>query len=417
MSEKISETLREITPSLDDGHYSIISTLKEGRLYLADKAGKRFVLKTADDAKSLEMLKREYELSIGLSHPGLAYIFTWEEESPVGPCIVQEYIDAIPLGQWLSEKPSLKERRRIFGELLSVVGYLHRKGVIHNDLKPDNILISRADNTLKLIDLGFADDTTHIIHSLGGTPGYASPELVAGEKTDARSDIFSIGILMKDLFPGRYGHVARKCSRTNPDDRYQNVADLKSAWLRRNRPVATILALLAILIVSSTLLYLRSHRPEPTAEDTVTDTVVIVKVDTIYALSPAPSSTRSHSSAISSSDARIIDSLTNVLNERDRKDAEDKAELEAAKAKVEAVYDRSISKFRKALSKAQTQQEAVDAWMAFIEDMKEVNFDIPAAAPESIAHILREYILQRNTVINNTLNGELQSRLSELPQN
>ena len=415
MSEKISETLREITPSLGDGHYSIISTLKEGRLYLADKAGKRFVLKTANDAKGLEMLKREYELSIGLSHPGLAYIFTWEEDSPVGPCIVQEYIDAIPLGQWLSEKPSLKERRRIFGELLSVVGYLHRKGVIHNDLKPDNILISRADNTLKIIDLGFADDNTHIIHSLGGTPGYASPELIAGEKTDARSDIYSIGILMKDLFPGRYGHLARKCCRPAPEDRYQNVAELESAWQRQGWPIVIIPAL---LIVLGAIALFQSREPLTDAPAPAkVDTVIIVKVDTIYSVSPAPSTARSHSSAHTSSDARIIDSLTSILNERDRKDAEDKAALEAAKAKVEAVYDRSISKFRKALSKAQTQNDAVDAWMAFLEDMKEVNYDIPAAAPESIAHILREYILQRNTVILDTLNSEFQSRLSELPQN
>ena len=53
MSEPVSETLREVTPGLDDGHYSVVATLREGRLYLAEKAGKRFVLKTADGAKGL----------------------------------------------------------------------------------------------------------------------------------------------------------------------------------------------------------------------------------------------------------------------------------------------------------------------------------------------------------------------------
>ena len=230
---------------------------------------------------------------------------------------------------------------------------------------------------------------------------------------------------MKDMFPGRYGRIARKCTSKAPEKRFANVSDLRAAWERRHRPVWMIAALLAAAVVvgAAALFYLRPPRAGDSADvatEARVDTVVIVKVDTVYAVSPvlaAPVSARSHSSARTPSDAGIIDSLTNIINERNRKDAEDKAALEAAKAKVEAVYDRSISKFRKALSKAQTQKEAVDAWMAFVEDMKEVNFDIPAATPESVAHILREYILQRNTVILNTLNSEYQSRLSELPAN
>ena len=162
MSGFESETLREVTTRLDSGEYRIVSTLKEGRLYIAEKAGKRFVLKTAAGAKGMEQLKREYELSIGLSHPGLAFVFTYEEDSPVGPCLVQEFVDGETLTLWLSGNPSSRERRCIYSELLAVVGYLHQKGVVHNDLKPDNILISKASGALKLIDLGFADDDTHL---------------------------------------------------------------------------------------------------------------------------------------------------------------------------------------------------------------------------------------------------------------
>ena len=88
----VSETLREVTTSLDDGKYRIVSTLKEGRLYLAEKAGKRFVLKTAAGAKGLELLKREYEISLRLQHPFIASALAWEESTPVGPAIVIEYI-------------------------------------------------------------------------------------------------------------------------------------------------------------------------------------------------------------------------------------------------------------------------------------------------------------------------------------
>ena len=427
MSEIISETLREITPRLvDDGIYTIVSTIREGRLYLADRAGKRFVLKTARDAKGLEMLKREYELSSRLQHPFIASALLWEDDTPVGPAIVIEYVRGRNLAEYLAENPSLKARERIFDQILDAVGSIHRQSIIHNDIKPENILITEADDDVKIIDFGFADADSHFLEkSIGGTRRYASPELLANETTDARSDIYSIGILMKDMFPGRYGSIARKCTCKAPEKRFANVSDLRAAWERRHGPVWTIAALLAAAVVvgAAALFYLRppsAGDPADVATEARVDTVVIVKVDTVYAVSPAPSapvSARSHSSSRTPSDARIIDSLTNIINERNRKDAEDKAALEAAKAKVEAVYDRAIPSFRNALSKAQTRQEAVAAWMALVEDMKEVNFDIPAATPESVAHILREYILQRNTVILESLNGELQSRTAELPQN
>jgi serine/threonine protein kinase len=427
MSEIISETLREITPRLaDDGRYTIVSTVREGRLFLADRAGKRFVLKTARDAKGLEMLKREYELSSRLQHPCIASALLWEDDSPVGPAIVIEYVRGRNLAEYLAEKPSLKARERVFDQILDAVGAIHRQSIIHNDIKPENILITEADDDVKIIDFGFADADSHFLEkSIGGTRLYASPELLASGTTDARSDIYSIGILMKDMFPGRYGRIARKCASEAPDDRFANISELRAAWDGRHRPAGMIAVLLAIVVVlgAAALLYLRSNKagsPADVATEDRVDTVVIVKVDTVYAVSPAPAapvSARTHSSARTPSDARIIDSLTNVLKERDRKDAEDKAALEAAKAKVEAVYDRSISKFRKALSKAQTQKEAVAAWMALVEDMKEVNFDIPAATPEPVAHILREYILQRNTVILETLNKEFTARTAELPQN
>ena len=231
--------MREIGPELDlGGQYSILSTIREGRLYLAGRAGKRFILKTSDgSAKGLEMLKREYELSIGLQHPGLAYVFTYEEDSPVGPCIVQEFVDGETLQEWLAHNPSAKERRRILDELLSVTGYLHQKDIVHNDLKPENILIARSGGALKLIDLGFADDDTHQQKALGGTREYASPELLAGQKVDARSDIWSIGKLIQDIFPGRYKRIVRRCLMADPQQRYSSVKDLQAAFKHYRWPL------------------------------------------------------------------------------------------------------------------------------------------------------------------------------------
>ena len=234
-----SETLREITTGLDYGKsYSILSTIKDGRLFLAAKAGKRFILKTSDgSAKGIEQLKREYELSIGLSHPGLAYVFTYEEQSPVGPCIVQENVDGETLSEWLAKNPSAKERRRIIAELLSVTAYLHQKGVIHNDLKPENILISRSGGALKLIDLGFADNDTYSEKAIGGTRSYASPELLAGKRPDASSDVYSIGLLIREIAPGRYPCIVRRCRKKDSAKRFASAGELEKTPYRCRAPV------------------------------------------------------------------------------------------------------------------------------------------------------------------------------------
>ena len=382
----VSETLREVTAGLDDGKYSIVSTLKEGRLYLAEKAGKRFILKTAEGAKGLELLKREYELSISLSHPGLAYVFTYETDSPVGPCIVQENVDGETLDRWLSRKPALRERRRVFDELLSVMAYLHQKGIVHNDLKPENILITRSGQSLKLIDFGYADDSTHLEKAIGGTRAYAAAELIAGGEVDARSDVWSIGRLMLDLFPGRYRCIVRRCLRTAPENRFPSAGALQRAWRHRALPWKIAAALAAAALVLWPLL--RGPRIVTVPSEELQEAV-----DSLHA---------------------TVDSLQYELSERDRAEAEKADALESAKSKVEAAYSRAIPAFRKALRAATTQKEAYDAWMGFVESQKKINFDIPAAAPDAVRPALRDYIIQRNNEVQATLSAELNARILEL---
>lgn len=233
-----SETLREVTTSLDDGKYCLVSTLKEGRLYLAEKAGKRYVLKTSPGIRGLELLKREYEISHRLQHPFIAATIAWEEDTPAGAAIVMEYIRGRSLAEYLKEKPSRQARERIFGQLLEAIGAIHRQSITHNDIKPENILITEVDDDVKLIDFGFADGDVYALQKgLGGTRQYASPELLAHRDTDARSDIYSIGLLMRDIFPGRYRRIARKCCKLKPDQRYRTIDNLKNAWEHRHRPL------------------------------------------------------------------------------------------------------------------------------------------------------------------------------------
>ena len=97
----------------------------------------------------------------------------------------------------------------------------------------------------------------------------------------------------------------------------------------------------------------------------------------------------------------------------DEKSREARA-LKDAKDRVEAVYSSAIPAFRQALSDAATQQEAVEAWLGFVESQKEVNYTIPDSAPEAVRPALRDYILQRNTEIQAELNEELQEKMTDL---
>lgn len=229
----------------------VFATTSLAVLYRVRKAGKYFIIKTPKETsgQSLAMLRREYELSIGRQHPNVVNIFTFEESTVVGPGIVMEYIDGRTLADFLAENPTPAMRRRVFEQLLQAVAYIHRSGIVHNDIKPENILITRADNDVRLIDFGLADDDAHYLaRTLGCTPLYASPELLMQEKDiDARSDIYSLGMIMHDIFGNRHLRIARRCLCAQKEKRYANAEQLLAAFRHRNRPAMLLVSVLAVL--------------------------------------------------------------------------------------------------------------------------------------------------------------------------
>ncbi|MBQ5879335.1 MAG: serine/threonine protein kinase [Alistipes sp.] len=217
--------------------FKLLKTTPYAFLYVAHRVGKRFLIKTTKDNSEaqLRILKREYEQALACDHPHIVHLYTFEENLPVGPAIVMEYVEGRTLGEWLKEQPTKAARRRIFDELTEAVGYLHQRGITHNDLKPENILISRTNDTLKLIDFGLSDsDAEYALRTLGCTPRYASPELRRRERVDSRSDIYSLGLILSELFDGGYRQLVRRCTRLQPADRYADVAALQRAFRRRN---------------------------------------------------------------------------------------------------------------------------------------------------------------------------------------
>ena len=228
--------------------------IKDGtvsQLYRVSRAGKYFIIKTAKGESGVyaDLIRREYELSIALSHPYIVSVFTYEDVTPVGPGIVMEYIDGYTLTEFLAQNPSRKLRRRAVDQLLDAVAYLHKKGIVHNDLKPDNILISRVDNTLKIIDFGLSDNDAYFLYKgLGCTPQYASPELKANKQTDCRSDIYSLGLLMREILGKRYSSVTSRAYNPIPEKRYADVAQIQKALSRRRNVLPAIFGVLFVIL-------------------------------------------------------------------------------------------------------------------------------------------------------------------------
>lgn len=258
-----------ITVTLSD-NASRATLIQAGRLFSyfrIEHDGKYFFYKTFtfDSPSIRNLLRREYELSRGCDHPNIVHTFLYGEFISGKEGILMEYIEGRTLTEFIAENPPKGVRRRIFSELLNAVEYFHKKGIIHNDLKPDNIIISRNSNTLKLIDFGLSDDDIHFIFKTPGfTNAFAAPELKETRSSDVRSDIFSVGKIMSVLFTGRYRRFVKRCVKVNPEKRYRNIDSLKRSFKHRHYPlmIFSVMVLAVCAIWSLTLLVKKNGENE-----------------------------------------------------------------------------------------------------------------------------------------------------------
>ncbi len=161
------------------------------------------------DEEYMNRFLREARAAGAISHPNIVTIF---DVGRVGrkPYITMEFLEELTLQDLLAknEKLPLKRIVTIGIQLAQALDYAHRLGIVHRDIKPANILFMRGSETIKVADFGIArrdgtDDMgkTHAGTVLG-TPRYMSPEQALGDKLDGRSDLFSLGVILYELFTG-----------------------------------------------------------------------------------------------------------------------------------------------------------------------------------------------------------------------
>jgi eukaryotic-like serine/threonine-protein kinase len=155
-----------------------------------------------------DRFKREEEIGKKLDHPGVVRVFDDEERSR--RYMVLEWVEGRLLRQILNEQKKLPTERaiRITLGLCDALDYIHSQGVVHRDLKPENIMVGPNDQ-VKLIDFGIAANagsrrlTFAKLTEAMGTPDYISPEQVKGKRGDARSDVYSLGIMFYEMLTGK----------------------------------------------------------------------------------------------------------------------------------------------------------------------------------------------------------------------
>jgi tetratricopeptide (TPR) repeat protein len=241
----------------------------------------------ASDPEFLARFRREARVAASLSHPNLIGVYDYAEGEE-RPYLVMEYVPGENLAERLAADAAT-DCEGLARQLLGALDHIHAAGIVHRDVKPQNVLID-ADGSAKLIDFGIAlpRDATSLTSTgnLLGTARYIAPEVMSGQPATERSDLYSCGVVLRDCLgddapdhlralvermaatePGRRPASAREALarlsrgasvRAEPTERF--VVEPRAAPRRRGR-VAAVAALLAA-VAAATLLVVADDSPE-----------------------------------------------------------------------------------------------------------------------------------------------------------
>jgi CHASE2 domain-containing sensor protein/tRNA A-37 threonylcarbamoyl transferase component Bud32 len=221
----IGQTLKALDTKPTLGRYEVTGELGRGAMGIVYKGVDPTIHRTVaiktlrlsefedeDLDKTKQQFFREAESAGRLNHPNIVAIYDAGEEHDLA-YIAMEFLNGENLVQYTREGNLLPLRHvlTITAQVASALDYAHAKNVVHRDIKPANIMLLKDTHNIKVTDFGIARITSSSKTKTGvvlGTPSYMSPEQVNGKKTDGRSDIFALGIVMFELLTGQKPFVS-----------------------------------------------------------------------------------------------------------------------------------------------------------------------------------------------------------------
>lgn len=228
-----------------------------------------------------EALRKEFETGYRLEHPNLVRYISLTDDG-----ILMEYVDGETLSQRIAAHPEYFTKQntdKFLHQLLDAVACLHSHQVLHLDLKPDNVLLTRINSDVKLIDLGCCYTDT-FADTPGRTNAYAAPEQLSGGSVDERTDIYAIGKILERLpHHDIYNKVIARCMAADPSKRYQSVEEVKKALRRKHRFGAVLAVLVITAAILAALWALPPHQQPttvPVKQEAPKDSVTILPMDT-----------------------------------------------------------------------------------------------------------------------------------------
>ncbi len=252
----VLEQLEESQEGAHAGRWKVGRRIGEGGLGVVYEAASdttpraaiKFLRPGLDAGSFRRRFIKERKILAALEHPHIARLLDGGIDADGRPFLVMEYVDGVPLDQFVSAgNPTKQARLLLFRQVCQAVRYLHASLVAHGDLKPSNILVNTAGE-VKLLDFGAAkllaadtaEQTTLTRAFL--TPHYASPEQKTGAGPSVASDIYSLGLILGEMVSGQDADLAAivaLATREEASRRYQNASDLELDVERaqRNLPV------------------------------------------------------------------------------------------------------------------------------------------------------------------------------------
>ena len=256
------------------------------RIFTANNNGKKVIVKAlkeecAGDAACRASLRQEFETTASLDNKYIRRAIDFVQIEGLGDCIILEYIDGKSLAEHVRVGTlTEKQVKSLLTEVCDALSYMHRNGIVHSNLSPENVMVTANDCHVRLIDIGVPEtkmdaDRELLIKEMG----FIAPEIIKGEDIDARSDVYSLGKIMEFIgernISKQFGAVATHCTQFSKEQRFDSIGEVRAAINKGHSfskfiilaIVAVVLAVVAIIYIPKITSNVEEERSERLSAD------------------------------------------------------------------------------------------------------------------------------------------------------